>query len=595
MRPYAPGPISVWSDHDISFGARGHPLFHQSLSFTGPLVSADAPYVLAGDVRLDDRRSLCDALELPGECSRGDSELFLACWERWGEDTLDRIVGDFAVAIWDRLEKQLILARDALGQRPLYFSAGKGCVAFASMPSGLHTLADIPRSVNRSALLRVLSHAPRLPGETNFHNIEQLEPGQSIRFGRNFTQRRLYWNPSCAPVRRRDPREYVSGVRHILGTAVAERVGGETHVGTHLSAGLDSSTVTMLAAEYLSRAGRVSAFTAIPSSSVGHSDTRLNDEGDLAAQIANSRPNVYHRRVAPSRHALTELDKAYDLFQQPMPNPVNYGWCASINDAAAAAGIRVLLIGQSGNLTFSAEEPEVLRLLARSGRWASLFSEASAACVGGAGLGPPLKSLARMIIDQAPEAWRRHLGSGAGHGPSFIAPSAVNELPEVSQTRLRGPEKRLAMLRRLDFGPVMKGYSAGWNLEVTDPTADRRLVEFCLTIPPEEFTKAGRPRALGRRLAEGLLPRSVMSERRRGLQAADWLEQLQARSDQLTAMIARIATTPAVTELLATKRMAEAAHHLSTTKTPSGADQVYRSALFRALSVGYFVHRVENP
>src|SRR4029079_690021 len=103
-------------------------------------------YVLVADVRLDNRDELTDVLQIPTTQARSlcDAAALLAAIERWEESCFEHLIGDYAFALWDGTRRRLLLARDPLGQRPLHYHRGDKFLAFASMPKGLHGLADVP-------------------------------------------------------------------------------------------------------------------------------------------------------------------------------------------------------------------------------------------------------------------------------------------------------------------------------------------------------------------------------------------------------------------------------------------------------------------
>src|SRR5262249_23261988 len=146
-----------------------------------PLRSGDARYVLVADVRLDNRDELTDALRIPsphgGLC---DAAILLAAIERWQESFLDRIVGDYAVAVGDSLRRRLLLVRDPLGQRPLHYHRGNKFFAFASMPKGLHALSEVPYAPDEDRIAQSLVLMPEVGTQSFFQGIERVEPGHVV-------------------------------------------------------------------------------------------------------------------------------------------------------------------------------------------------------------------------------------------------------------------------------------------------------------------------------------------------------------------------------------------------------------------------------
>jgi asparagine synthase (glutamine-hydrolysing) len=143
-----------------------------------------------------------------------------------------------------------------------------------------------------------------------------------------------------------------------------------------------------------------------------------------------------------------------------------------------------------------------------------------------------------------------------------------------------------------DPGNYYKGALGGWGVDIRDPTADRRLVEFCLSVPTELFLADGRPRALARLALADRLPKAVLDERNRGYQAIDWHEGLTAARAELSDAIARLRDCEAAKRLLDLPRLERL-----TRDWPTGGwerDDVrapYRYALLRGLSAGQFLRK----
>jgi asparagine synthase (glutamine-hydrolysing) len=151
---------------------------------------------------------------------------------------------------------------------------------------------------------------------------------------------------------------------------------------------------------------------------------------------------------------------------------------------------------------------------------------------------------------------------------------------------------RLFALRRRDPGNYNKGTLGGWHIDMRDPTADVRLLEFCLAVPTEQFLSGGKQRALARRALSDRLPRCVFEERRRGLQVADWHERLTEVRDRVAAELGRLDACPPASKALDLPRL----HRLVETWPTGGweRDEVrvpYRDALLGGISIGHFLRR----
>jgi asparagine synthase (glutamine-hydrolysing) len=177
----------------------------------------------------------------------------------------------------------------------------------------------------------------------------------------------------------------------------------------------------------------------------------------------------------------------------------------------------------------------------------------------------------------------------------------LRELNLAAKARERGldliyrPRKdafasRLWALRRVDVGNFNKGTLAAWGIDQRDPTADRRVVEYCLGVPAEQFMSAGVTRALARRAFADRVPDAVRDERRKGHQGADWHERLCAAKSQVGEEIARMEDCSAAARVLDIARLRRLAAawpqsgwHTSDVAMP------YRMALLRAISTGHFL------
>jgi asparagine synthase (glutamine-hydrolysing) len=154
---------------------------------------------------------------------------------------------------------------------------------------------------------------------------------------------------------------------------------------------------------------------------------------------------------------------------------------------------------------------------------------------------------------------------------------------------------RLWVMGRVDMGGYNKGHLAGWGIDVRDPTADRALVELCLSIPTQAYMAGGRARALARDAFADRLPRLVLDETRKGYQAADWHEGLAAGRAELEEEVARIAALPEAEGILDTAMLQDLAGEWPDRDWNVGETQMrYRLALLRGVSSGHFLRKASG-
>jgi asparagine synthase (glutamine-hydrolysing) len=208
--------------------------------------------LITADVRLDNRD---DVLARIGITRReamawADSRVLLAGWERLGDDIWPLLRGPFAVAIWDPRNRALTLARDHLGLNVVMWHRSERFFAFATMPNGLFAFANVPRELSEEKLadFLVLNHAEHVT--TIYRNVFRVPPAHvmQVKSDGSITQRR-YWSPGeIRPVRLPSDQAYADGLRECLDLAVRRQMRSAHPIGCLLSGGLDSSSVSVLAA-----------------------------------------------------------------------------------------------------------------------------------------------------------------------------------------------------------------------------------------------------------------------------------------------------------------------------------------------------------
>ena len=599
---YGPHSGARWDSPQVSIGRRLFRLLPEDIHDSGPLSLPDGG-VLTTDLRLDNRPELCRDLDLhPGRArNMADSAVLAAAWVRWREDCFERLAGDWAVAIWDPSAGGLTLARDPFGHRPLHSHRSPRLAAFASMPLGLHALAEIPVAPDEARLAAFLALRPETGAGTFFAGVERVEPGGVTRITRDGVRSWRHYRPARRRLGLAGPAAYAEALREHLDQSVAAQLrGADGLAGAHLSSGWDSPAVAATAARQLAPVGgRVVAFTAAPREGYGGGAPpgRHGDESVGAAATAALYPNIDHVIVrGEGRSPLEDLDRDMTLGGRPVLNPCNQVWWNDINRAARARGVRVMLTGDFGNLGLTEDGQDALPELAAAGRWRTWLDLALAARRSGTLRWRGV--LAASFPDALPAAaWRRlrRLLRSSESGPadySALRQDRLADLPPAPPPASCRWDRTLATLSRMDLGLANKAALAAYGVDVRDPLTDRRLIEFCLSAPVEQLIADGRLRALARRALADRLPASLLALPTRGYQAADWHEGLTADRATVTADLDRLAATPMTARLMDIDSLRALA-----ARWPTGdwidlaTEDAYRRRLLRGVAVGRFVTR----
>jgi asparagine synthase (glutamine-hydrolysing) len=161
----------------------------------------------------------------------------------------------------------------------------------------------------------------------------------------------------------------------------------------------------------------------------------------------------------------------------------------------------------------------------------------------------------------------------------------TSKLPHLMETQFQQNQ----------YGDYNAATSAGWGIETRDPTADKRVFEFCAAIPQEQFVAGGEGRSLARRAMRGRLPDATLRRKEKGTQAADWYESLSRIRGELAAELALQAQSAGARRLIDLERLREAVDDWPRTAREAALkDELYQSAIPRGMAVGYFIRRMEE-
>ena len=608
LRMYGPDDCAQSSDGHFSMGSSLLRLLPEDRFDRQPL-SADGMISLVADVRLDNRNELTNKLRIhPGDAAlMADSEIVLAAWRQWGENCVDHLIGAFSFAVWNGRERRLFLARDRVGERPLFYFLAGNCFAFASMPQGLHSLPFIGAEVNEEYITNYLALTFIPVGETIFRRIVRLPSGHAMSIEPGKTRVWRYWKTEeLAPLPARCDEEFLQEFLEIFDAAVRCRLRTTGGVGSHLSGGIDSASVAATAARMLNAEGRgLTAYTAVPRTDFdGLVDANhFGNEGPAAAEVSALYPNMHHVLVEPGQTTFLDvIDLNNSLYNHPSFAPSNEVWANAIMTRAKESGITLLLSGKSGNATFSDYGLTGLSVWFRAGNW---FTLARVAWEIKMARSASFKQLLRNALWPSLPFWLRSITDPHMRNFSLdfspLNPEIVQRL-KLKRRALRDLNTEPAgghpllkiFLKYADFSDTPVAAQAGWGLDLRDPTFDSRVVEFCLAAPLEQFVRGGKLRSLARRSMAGRLPPSTLNRTQRGRQSADWRLSFNAARTRMPHEIDLLEKSPLASRLLDLPRM----RRLVETGTASGfnssaINESAHSMLTLGFSVGRFLRQYD--
>jgi asparagine synthase (glutamine-hydrolysing) len=587
---------------------------------SGSYRSADPDPIFIADARLDNRAELGRALDLaPADLARmSDPAVLQDMYWRWGEAGVARCLGAFAFAHWDVGRRRLILGRDCLGNRSLFFHHGNGFVAFASTLRILLALPCVPRELDELALADYLALDFSEARQTLYRGIERVPSRTMISIDAAGVRSRHYWSPDLdAPPPFKRDHDYVERARELFDQAVAAAIADTAHVAIATSGGLDSSAVAAAAAR-LGRAESISCYTLVPPDGFQLDLGRFGylDERAKVEALARLHPQLKVRFLAPERAHPDVADETRYFARTAGPTfgPANQATFAHLYEAAAAAGHRVVLTGVAGNYGLSWNGRFSLLALLRRGQWATFgrefpavarqtnrpLAQVFASDVIMPGSSPGLRSWIHRWRGREPD----DVTSYSALNPAFVA---EHDLP--ARWRQQGfdpgfvgngwhPAQYRAG-RLFDYGQLGRDSMAMSgeinNFELRDPHGDRRLLEFLLSVPEPMYRRNGVPRSFAREALADRLPREILTERRTGAQGVTWFRDLEAKRDGIASDIERLEASPIASRMIDLPRLKRLMHEWpASAQAAESRKREYRLALWRGINVGRFIRWVEG-
>lgn len=500
--------IRVWTGDGIGLGV---------VDFASPTgdvaLRADADGVLAADRRLDAPAELGDALG----CAHGDQDrLVAAAITRWGGSAPDHLLGDFAFAHWQPAAGRLLCARDPFGVRPFHYVWRPGeFFAFASFPSGLHAAGLVQRIFDRMALARYLIQHPR-PAESLFTGVARLPAAHVLEVSPAGLSVRRYWTADTRDAGRRliAPDTAAAEMRTRFDEAVRCRLPRSGTAGAHLSGGLDSSAIAVLAARALRERGEpLHAWSFLD---VQRNDLALEDETAFVHAVLDQEPGIAWTSVHLARDAIDSGPYHADL---PLPLGPDNPEC-TVCAEAAAAGIDVILSGWGGDeaVTFNGRGALAEHLL--RGKWRTLVREVAAMRrERGISFATTIRSeiLAYLLPARVTAMRARRRTDALGESlMASLAPDIAAALRADKDTmRILHPDARKNRISLIGSAHIAQrcenwaALGARHGVAFAFPMLDRRLVEFALSLPSGMFLRGGWKRRIFRDAMRGVLPASI--------------------------------------------------------------------------------------
>ena len=491
-----------------------------------PLVARDGR-MLAADVRLDNREELFAATHHLLDATReraNDADYVMAAEARWGAEFPFYLVGEFAIVFYDPRERRVLLCRDHIGARPLYYHRNNDRLIVSSQLAPLVDLFGIPRDIDEEYVAGRMSRGPAV-GVTPYKHIHGVTPAHVLTVTQSGDLReQCYWQLDAKrEIRLRNDAEYEEAFRFHLRDAVQAPLRSERPVMIELSGGLDSSTIACVAADGIRKSQtQAKRFDTV---SYVYEESPTSDESNFIRCVENH----------INRHGIHVRDEDSSLFPPPeddldivTPNPIlcSFNYHEALRKLMRETGSRVVLTGVGGDQVLGASYdpyPELADLLVLR-KPLALHHRLR---LWGQTLNKPYVSLlwAKTILPVLPrgvQPWCRRTAKRVPvwFNPDFVARAGLREkeLPPVDPFGFHLPSGRD---QSISYVSVIKNISQCHRRELTAldssyPYMHRPLIEFLQAIPFDQLLRPGQNRSLMRRALRDLVPEKVLQRKTKG-------------------------------------------------------------------------------
>jgi len=524
LRHRGPETPGVWRDDRVTLGHHRLPIIDTSESGRQPIQNEDGTVVVVVNGEFYGAGAIRDRLRHHGHKFRGssDSEVLVHLWEEAGTDALQELRGMFALAVYDTRTRTLLLARDRMGKKPLYWYDDGHRIVFASELKALLLDPAVPRNVDDSAVVEALTFGYIASPRSIWKGVQKLLPGQCLHCDSSGPRTNYYWATPTEKAEPESDQAAAEELRCLIDDAVRTRLVADVPIGVLLSGGIDSSCVAAVVAAQVG--------PSIPTFSIGV-------EGETAGDIDHARLmaehlHTEHREYFIGPDSLSLLPRIVWGLDEPFFDPSILPTYHVAH--LAREQVTVVLSGDGGDEMFGGYDTYRKALRHASGDWVPLAlrkqvaSAARALPLGQGALGR-LRQLDRGIFE-------RHLTN-----MSLFRPEELENLltPALAAAAPSGPLRALAQASGPRAGRSDEAFAALLDydaktylpddvltkvdrmsmlntLEVRTPLLDQRIVEFSARLPFSMKVRQGITKWVLRESTKHLLPDAILRRGKRG-------------------------------------------------------------------------------
>ena len=541
-----PDDVGLWADVQAGLGLGHRRLSVIDLTAAGhqPMISSSGRYCIVLNGEIYNFQEIRKQLQALGHCFRGhsDTEVLIEAVQEWGiEQTLPRLNGMFAFAVWDASLRLLYLVRDRLGVKPLYYGWAGRDFLFASELKALAAVPRFKREVDRESLAAYFRHGYVPAPQSIYHGARKVCPGHFVVTGepelRSHRCRTVcYWDlPEIVEAAEGrlfsgTAEEAISCLDDLLRDSIRLRMTADVPLGAFLSGGVDSSTVVALMQAQSTRP--IKTFT------IGFTDSNY-DESPYARRVARHLGTDHTEVYVTPDEAMSVIPQLPSLYDEPFGD--SSAIPTSLVSLMARQHVTVSLSGDGGDEMFSGytryvECERLWSVLGRMPRWARESARALVGIVRRTASGRlhrRMKTVQELLaLDSEEGVYERQMTIF----PDEERVAAVTRERPTTPNAARTWPKTLSLRRKMMLADAMHYLpddilvkldraSMGVSLEAREPLLDYRVVEFASRLPLDHLIRSGNSKWILRSVLGRYVPTAFMDRPKRGfaIPRNDWL------------------------------------------------------------------------
>jgi len=467
--------------------------------------------------------------------SETDTEVLLYIYEKFGHNCLDRVNGMFAFALWDEAKKELFLARDRIGIKPLYYTEINGVFAFASEIKALLSLPWIKAELDEEAFYHFLTFNKVIPPFTMFKNINKFHPGYMMVIGENGIKKyEPYWELSYSDYSSLSEEDLIDLVVSKLEESVQNRLLSDVPVGAFLSGGVDSSSIVSLMSKNVS--------FPVKTYSIGFQNSPSYDERVYARKISRQFGTEHFEKIVTPQDIVEFLPKIVDIFDEPLADatsiPIYF-----LSQLARENGTIVILTGDGADELFCGYRSWMryvklfpyYRLLSK---FPKIIRSGLANFYGAINKGSPYYEILNRLKKSQEFYWSGARGFKESTKHSFLSKDFVQKMAGKNSydqvlyyQKLFGSIQKhnrestfidwLCFMGLKDSIPNYYLYRADHlgmanSIELRVPFLDHDYVNFAISIEGKWKIHANEPKYVLKKSLEGILPSEIIYRKKQG-------------------------------------------------------------------------------